>query len=268
MMRKTLTWLLLLLFHLCASTNAQTVESLRIKYEQFDYQAVVEQARTLLQHRARLDSATVKEALLLSAMSQYSLLNVDAGMVDFLELLRLDPQFQLDPVKTSPKIVQFFNEIKQSVHREPERERVVVRVDTVATLVDVGRPLAAALKRSMLWPGWGQCYLGDRSKGRILRTASVLTCAAAAWATVDCRNKEKAYLNTTSRALMNQRYQHYNRSYKTRNILWGSFAAVWLYSQFDLLYLYKTSPTTIGLRARPSYLSLFCEIPLTGNIIR
>ncbi len=267
MMRKILTTGLLLLLWSCASLRAQSLESLRIKYEKFEYQAVVDQAREMLQHRARMDSAGIRETLLLSAISHYSLLNVDASMVDFLELLRLDPQFQLDPASTSPKIIQFFNEIKQSAHREPEKERVLVRVDTVRTLIDVGRPLTAALKRSMLWPGWGQCYLGRRTEGRLLRAASVLTCAAAVWATVDCRNKEKTYLNTTSRVLMDQRYNEYNKSYKTRNLLWSSLAAVWLYSQLDVLYFHKTAKPSVGLHAQPSQLSFFCEIPLNGKII-
>jgi len=258
MMPKSLKIILFLLCCLYGCLNAQSVESLRLYYERFDYQAVVDQARALLQQRQSLDSAVVKEVLLLSAMSHYSLLNVDAAMVDFLELLRLDPQAELDPTKTSPKIMQFFTEIKQRGFREAAKEQIVIQKDTVRIMQDVGQPMASALKRSLLWPGWGHCYLSDRTRGRLLRGASVLSLAAAIYATIDCRDKEKAYLNTSASSLMDPYYEKYNQAYKRRTMAWGAFTAVWLYSQIDLLYFHPipSHSTRLSMQVEPLQLSL------------
>ena len=108
MMRKSFNLALLLLLATGGLLSAQTLEALRLKYERFEYVAVVDQARQMLQPEQKLDSASVKQVLLLSAMSNYALQNIDAAMTDFQELLRLDPQFEPDATKTSPKIIQFF----------------------------------------------------------------------------------------------------------------------------------------------------------------
>jgi hypothetical protein len=262
MMRNSLHIALLLLLVIGGLLSAQTLDALRLKYERFEYQAVVDQARQMLQPEQKLDSASVKQVLLLSAMSNYALQNVDAAMADFQELLRLDAQFEPEATKTSPKIIQFFHEIKRRFP-SAERERVIVRIDTVRMIREVGRPMLSALKRSMIWPGWGHCYLADRGKGRLLRGASVLSLTTAIYATLDCREKEKAYLNTTSRWLMDQRYDKFDRAYKMRNVAWGAFAATWLFSQADLLYFHHPALSErMSIKAEPGQISLCWQRPL------
>jgi len=262
MMRKSFNLALLLLLATGGLLSAQTLEALRLKYERFEYVAVVDQARQMLQPEQKLDSASVKQVLLLSAMSNYALQNIDAAMTDFQELLRLDPQFEPDATKTSPKIIQFFHEIKRRFP-SAEKERMIVRTDTVRMVQEVGRPMLSALKRSMIWPGWGHCYLADRSKGRLLRAASLLSLTAAIYATLDCSKKEKAYLSTTSRWLMDQRYDKFDRAYKTRNIAWGVFAATWLFGQVDLLYFHHPALSErVSMKAEPGQISLCWQLAL------
>jgi len=262
MMRKHLNIAWLVLLMVGSMLNAQTLESLRLKYERFEYQAVVDQARQMRQQGQPSDSASVKQVLLLSAMSNYALLNVDAAMADFQELLRLEPQFEPEAANTSPKIIQFFHAVKRRFP-SAEKERVVVRMDTVRVEKEIGRPMISALKRSLIWPGWGHCYLADRSKGRILRAASVLSLATAVYFTLDCHEKEEAYLCTIDRGLMDQRYNKYDRAYKMRNIAWGAFAATWLFSQADLLCFHHPALTgQLSLRAEPGQFSLCWNFPL------
>jgi hypothetical protein len=53
---------------------------------------------------------------------------------------------------------------------------------------------------------------------------------------VDANEKEKAYLSETNSVLIQSNYDKYNKSYKIRNTLIATYAAIWLYSQIDLLF--------------------------------
>ena len=51
---------------------------------------------------------------------------------------------------------------------------------------------------------------------------------------VETDSKHKDYLTETSPHIIEGKYQKYNDSYKIRNLLIFSYAAVWIYSQLDL----------------------------------
>lgn len=242
----------------------QTLESLRLHYERFEYQKVVEQARTMLLQRDRMDPALVKEVLYLSAVANYSQQKIDAAMIDFLELLRMDPTYQLNPSTTSPKIVQFFQEIKSHSDQAAPSERIVIKHDTLRIPV-YDKTWRPAVTRSLLWPGWGQSYQGATAKGAVLRSASLLAFSAAVYGVMDCRDKSKTYHNTVEKSAMDETYQAFNRAYKFRNTALTSFAAIWVYSQIDLLLLHKTKPPKVscGWIIQPgNRVVLSCSLPL------
>lgn len=264
MIRKKYIVLLLFLLATGSLRAQQTLESLRLKYERFEYDRVIQQARDMLLHREQMDTVMVKEVLYLSAVANYSLQNVDGAMVDFLELLRLDPQYQLKPSDTSPKIIQFFEEIKTNADRTATKERIIVKHDTVRVAM-AQRPWQPAMKRSLLWPGWGQSYLGDKGKATVLRVTSVLAFSASLYGVLDCRDKEKQYHSTIEKSIMDENYQSYNRAYKVRNAALCSFAALWLYSQIDMLFLHRSTPAALSCHwdEQPCHkITLSCSIPL------
>jgi hypothetical protein len=256
---------LLLFLSIAGSLRAQqTLESLRLKYERFEYDLVIRQAREMLLHREQLDTVAVKDVLYLSAVANYSLQNIDAAMMDFLELLRLDPRYQLNPSITSPKIIQFFDEIKTRADRTTAKERIIIKHDTVRVTVGQ-KPWQPAMKRSLLWPGWGQSYVGDKSKSTILRSASLLAFSASLYGIVDCQDKAKQYHNNLDKSTMDEKYHSYNRAYKIRNVALVSYAAIWMYSQIDLLFLHKSSSAVVSCiwHDQPCQkITLFCSIPL------
>jgi hypothetical protein len=69
-----------------------------------------------------------------------------------------------------------------------------------------------------------------------LTSVGAVSLGAAIYYAVDSNTKEKKYLDETDPALIPSLYSKYNTSYKLRNFSLLSFAAVWLYSQIDLLF--------------------------------
>jgi hypothetical protein len=264
MIRKKYIVMLLLVLS-CGSVMAQqTLESLRLKYEQFEYSRVIQQARDMLLHREQMDTVMVKEVLYLSAVANYSLQNLDGAMVDFLELLRLDPLYQLKPSDTSPKIIQFFEEIRSSSSRTAAKERIIIKHDTVRVAIEQ-KPWQPAMKRSLLWPGWGQSYLGDNGKGTVLRMTSVLAFSVSLYGVIECRDKERQYHDNIDKSAMDEKYKSYNSAYKMRNAALCSFAALWLYSQVDMLFLHRSKPAALSCHwdEQPCQkITISCSVPL------
>jgi hypothetical protein len=236
----------LIIFLCVADSHAQMgaveIDILRQRFKNFEYDSVVTLADRILRERQDLSQQDQIDLLQMKAISHYSILEMNAALSCFLEILKLNPQYSLDPIRTSPKILSFFNEVKSSFLRErylpaaPERMAIP---DTIRAVGDNGTVLRRAITRSLVLPGWGHFYLKQKKKALFLTTASLVSLCGGIYFSSNCRDKERAYLNETDKLLMNDRYEKYNRSFKVRNSLIASYAAIWLYSQADLLVFQK-----------------------------
>ena len=233
------------------------IDILRLKFRNFEYDSVITLAAKILQEREALSTSDQIKVLEMKAVSHYSLLEMNASLSCFLEILKLDSSYALDPIKTSPKILSFFSEIKGGFQQEaaPPAE---VRADTAKGLIQkiapTESPLRNAMARSLLLPGWGHHYLHESKKAWPLSLAGAITLGAGIYFAFDCREKERDYLNEIEKAKMDAKYQRYNRSYKTRNMLLSSFAAIWLYSQIDILVFQKEKFGQVSASLTPSVL--------------
>ena len=52
----------------------------------------------------------------------------------------------------------------------------------------------------------------------------------------DANNKENDYLSEINSTQIQIKYDEYNKSYKIRNALIATYAAIWIYSQIDILF--------------------------------
>jgi hypothetical protein len=159
--------------------------------------------------------------------------------------LKIDDSHDLDPVEISPKIINFFNEIKQdysAVNQEeiPINENMgedLTEEQTYQNIINKkNKVYQHSLLRSFAAPGWGHLYLSGSSKGWILTTASTAALGSMLYFIYDANQKETDYLNETNKTLIQEKYDEYNTSYKIRNGLIFTYAAIWLYSQIDLLF--------------------------------
>lgn len=178
------------------------------------------------------------------ALSYYNIGQVDSARTHFLSLLSVDPGYELDPVTVSPKIIDFFKDIKKDYQAlagsgpGPAYTRYVFVEDL--------RPGAAW--RSMILPGWGQFYKHQKTKGYILGGAfwgSLLATGISLLQESAARDK---YLESSTPEEIARTYSDYDQWHKTRQVFTIASAALWAAAVGDALW----SPySRASLAARP-----------------
>jgi len=220
-------------------------------FKHFEYEKVISLADSILANRNNLNDQQRLDIYRMRALSNYSLLHMNLSLKDFIEILKINPNFALDPVQTSPKIITFFNEIKATFRDQEETPQVIkIKKDTVQIVRDTSGLFKNMLIRSAIVPGTGHIYLDNSAKGWLLTSASTLSLAGAVYYIFDCHKTEKNYLNETNPALIEEKYDSYNSSYKKRNLLITAYAVLWFYSQTDILFFQSkklSSKMTVSL---------------------
>lgn len=155
---------------------------------------------------------------------------VEAGE-QFEAALSLTPDLALDPALVSPKILAFFDELKQrrvgqeAVSGEPDQVRYIFVED----------PRSAAAMRSMMLPGWGQVHKGESRKGVLLMGLWGLTAGGSLVAHLSRQDAQRQYRDARNPEEIADHYDTYNRRNKIRNGVLLVAAGVWAYSYFDAL---------------------------------
>lgn len=156
----------------------------------------------------------------------------------FIAILTVNPDFQLDPIMTSPKILTVFHDA--SAHFRT----------TQRSLPDTSS-LSQTLKsdritfRTALFPGWEQLHKGKNSKGAIFLGAGISTLSAGIsfeFLRSDARNK---YLKATLPSDISSRYDTYNFYRKAEIYSFIAFAVVYIASEIDVFT--EGNDTQIGL---------------------
>ncbi len=260
-----------IILFICLSTafgqygNAE-IDVIQQNFKSFEYARAIENSDQLLSHKEHLSQEQIITVLQLRAQSHYALMHMDQALKDFKAILLIDPDFTLNPKTISPKIITFFNEIKNMQIQEQEKEpepvkptiQTITKTDTLVKWINNSNQITSCLKRSMILPGWGHIHNGQTKKGWFLLGANTITFAAAVYSIQDCSKARKDYISETNPDLIQDQYNTYNSAYKNRNILISVFAACWLYTQSDLLWFTDFS------KANPSF-SLLPEISPNGN---
>ena len=213
------------------------------KLKSFDYDAVIELSQQLLEEAAVLPSGQQVEVLRMRTIAFYSLGDMKQALNAYLEIMRIDPAFRFDPLKTSPKIIGFFEDINANFLQEnppttpPDSSQLLPGGTPPALSEDLRTPLTAGtVTRSLLLPGWGHWQRGARLKGGILAFLGAGTLAGSMYYLAYTRTLEKRYLSRNDPGEIEPAYQDYNAAYQKRNALLAGYALVWIYSQLDLLY--------------------------------
>jgi len=147
----------------------------------------------------------------------------------FIEILKIDSQYQLDMVKTSPKIIQYFSTIEENYLQQ-------LSTDTLKQIEIPTHNTNHSLPYSLLLPGLGHLKENQKRKGIILTSAGVLSLGSAIFYMIETNKTEKNYLNETDRLEIEDKYEDYNQAYKLRNIFILSYAIIWIYSQLDFIF--------------------------------
>ncbi len=236
MLNRIIRWGLLLFLCSMATLFSQSddIEASKIKYlyDDLRFEEAVgfgHRYLALEQNEQPHDLALIHRYL---AFSFFSVGKKDSARKHFMSLLSINPDTELDTVRTSPKIRRFFAGIKENFTQTETRNRRIgyTRYIFVKDL----RP--GATWRSAILPGWGQFYKNQKKKayivGGLFSGAAVFTVGAY----MIERNAEQSYLDATQPDVVAQRYDRYNTWAKTRKISTYITAGIWLYAVADALW--------------------------------
>lgn len=230
--------------YLFPQSNNQVIQDLTQKFRDFEYKELIETADTLLTNKYRFANPDLIEIYRMKGISHYALLDDSESRLSFIEILKIDTSYTLDASSTSPKIISFFRDIKKEylASIEGKEEKIVVtKYDTIyvpVTYVDSSAEynLKNALIRSVIVPGTGHLYLKSNLKSWMLSILSAASIGTAIYYMIDSNEKERLYLRERDVKKVVERYNDFNFAYRMKNLAFISYAALWLYSQIDLLF--------------------------------
>jgi hypothetical protein len=214
----------------------------RNAYEAFDYQRVISISEQLLAHSDTVSGSSRITLFTLNGVAHFVRGEEMPARKSFLEIIKNDSTFALDSVLYSPKIVEFFNQVKKEAQQPAEHPQTLEERKTpkeqapVISKQIVLHSFSGIVARSLILPGWGHLVVESSPKGWLLTGAAAATMASGIYYIVKTNSREHDYLNETDRQKIAEKYDDYNSAYKTRNILLGAYAAIWTVAQLDLLF--------------------------------
>lgn len=266
-------YLPLIFFVITTFSYAQEATYEKIKklfYEDYEYEKVIQLSSGLL-NSTEIDNSTRIDLYLMRAVSFFAFENNVQARANFENILRIDKTFTPDVTKVSSKIIVLFNEVKTEFLRVNPMEATTP--EDVAKILNLAAEKESQLKnasvKNLFVPGWGQIALGATTKGILMGGLSTANLAAMIYYVFDTNKKEDAYLKETNKLIVDQKYSSYNSSYKTRNVLIVTYAALWIYSQIDLHFFNNTLPdpelqnqSSSLIPQRENFVSVSFRIPL------
>ncbi len=229
-----------------------TFRAIELSFESGAYISAELDARRVLELPGIIDSTCVLAekwiAFSLIAQGKPSL-----AKDHFSALLRLDPQFELDPILTSPKILAVFNEAKSS-HMGSLTSRDTNSVHQQQT--------AAISFRTVVFPGWEQLHTNRSSPGYFFLGGGVATLGAGLVFEVLRGSARNEYLSAKTSTEIESKYSRYNKYYKAEIAAFSAFAIVYFASEIDVFsnserysitfspFTSSTSGSSLSLRIR------------------
>lgn len=199
-----------------------TFRSIEISFESGSYIRAEVEARRVLEQRGIIDSTRVLAekwiAFSLIAQGKPSL-----AKDHFAALLKINPQFELDPVLTSPKILAVFNETR-TYHLASQKSK-----DTGGA----NQPPFVSF-RTVIFPGWEQLHANRSGSGYLFLGGGIGTLGAGIVFEVLRSSARNDYLSATTPAAIDSKYSRYNKFYKAEIVAFSAFALVYVASEIDV----------------------------------
>ena len=224
----------------------------------FEYNEVIAKAEKLLETPDIDTTGTLIEIYRMKAIAHFSLSDLENARISFQNILSIKPDYQLDPIQNSPKIIIIFQSVQTQFQPADSVNVVLVKAITEDSTLSESADIPnedidfKAISRSMILPGWGHHQFKRSQKGWLLTTTAVLSLASTSYFYFDAQRKEEAYLLERNTDRIREKYNLYNTSYRLRNISIAAYGLIWLYSQYDILRLSRNHRTlSISTRLHP-----------------
>ena len=238
-------------------SNSELINEIRQAYERIDFEVAEVRIQEALVGFDQFSPEELSQIHFYSALIHYARGDAPKAESEVLIALQLYPEFSADPLLTPPGLQEIVRATRATL---PEETPATLNSADIRYLVLEDRRPSAAM-RSMLVPGWGQVYKGDRRKGHMLIIAWGTTAGGAITTHFLRQDAERRYLDANTQEEIFERFDAFDRWHKVRNNLFLAASAVWLYSYIDALLL--PSPARLN-QNRTS----FQAFPVTPNSVQ
>lgn len=199
-------------------------------YQSLNFTEAKIKAEAALKDYDRFKVAELTEIHKILGLIYFSQNRRPEARAEFENALSLNPALELDPMMVSPKIMEFFRQVKEDLTAQQNSD-VTPRVRYIL----VSDPRPAAAMRSMVLPGWGQLYKGEKQKGIVLMSLWTAGAVGSVITHIVRQNAQGDYLSATSPDQIEARFDRFSTFHKLRNNLVLFSAGVWLFSYFDAI---------------------------------
>lgn len=222
-------------------TDDNLVQQLEQAYNQFDYEKCQQLLNTAFDAFNRLAinerAGILKYAAFIAVQNGNTTLATD----HFWNLLNIDPIYSLDPVTTPPKALTLFQKVKIEYLQNLNQNLQGMSE----------KPNGQAFPwRALAFPGWEQLHRGEQTRGWLIAAAGVVSLGGFVYSAVMSGQKRDEYLAASGAAEISGLYRDYNAHYQRQYYFGYAFAAVWLFSQLDLIFL-NGQPGMLNISAEP-----------------
>jgi tetratricopeptide (TPR) repeat protein len=214
-----------------AQLSTYNAVQVKVLYEALEFDKAIQSGQNLLKSNHQFNRDELSTIHQFMALSFYNMGKIDSARVHFLSLLSIQPDFELDPVSVSPKIISFFEQLKngsQSATTEP-----AIGYTKYVFLEDL-RPKATL--RSALLPGWGQIYKYQKKKGYFIGGAFIASLGATGVSLYFEKDNHNKYLDSTTPAAIKKNYNTYNNWFKRRKLFTIATVSIWAIGILDALW--------------------------------
>jgi len=219
-----------------AQSKLPSLEDIASAYTNFNYQRLDSLVNSALAAYDKYQPDELLRIHLYQGSALYTQGRVDSARAHFAAMLSINPNVEIDAENFSPKIIALVNDMRpQFSTPQPATPTQQIRY----IILPDQRPDAAW--RSLVLPGWGQRFKGQKTKGAILSAAAAACAASLAIAHYKNLRTHDAYLKATDPVDIENRYADYSKWNKMRAGLLWSTGIVWGYAFFDALFI-KSSP--------------------------
>ncbi|MGH1363136.1 MAG: hypothetical protein ACRBF0_06235 [Calditrichia bacterium] len=238
-----LFWLLSLQAALFSQVAGEKLQLVEQHFRAQEYSSVLSISDSLLRGSTSLSNSELLRLYEIRGMVFYAADDLQSSLFSFIAILDIHSEHQLDPVRTSPKIRSYFEEIRADFLNKKRiaaqnRDKRQQEIDSLEVAIQQRSfaHIRGSMIRSVLVPGWGHLHNGETRRGWLLTALSMSTIGMGTYYTLEAQSRENDYLNETNPDLFSGRFDAFNKTYQIRNGVYIAFAALWIYSQVDLFY--------------------------------
>lgn len=220
---------LIIALPLCAQNGMppdSTLREIELLYNAARYADAELEARRLRESSSVTDSVRLRidQWIAFSLIAQGK---PAAARERFIAMLSADPEYDLDPVLTSPKIIAVLNDAKGAYRLQQRTARDSVQKNEMVSASSI-------TFRTVLFPGWEQLYRGKSTKGAVFLGAGITAFGAALTFEALRSDAREKYLAASMPADIASKYDTYNTYRKAGIYSIIAFAVVYIASEIDV----------------------------------